>query len=744
MSASSALTGLKVVDFGVGMAAALAAQMLAGAGATVYRVKPIGGDPFEDIYPAYGIWRRDEIVDAEPFSESRLQMLLEDADVCILGGEDYPGLSIPLTAESLSNGHPRLVVLNISGYPQGSDFEGSPAVDILVQASSGLAFEHYSDKPIMMAFEPGNYGAALHGLIGVLAALCERETSDLGQIVSSSLFEGAMTYGAYFWATMDNPTPAATFVIPKDPYPLIFQCADGKYIHIVLGSAGSKYRLYKVLGIDDPSIDPNESGLPQLGVPPRKFFGDVDLLGSYAKNFTRDELLAAVWAEGIPAEAVFEPGECWSDPQIAQGDLIQNDDKGQRFVGMPMSVRWGTVGSKRVTNSGEGNGPLAGVKIVDLGAFVAGPYASAVLADLGAEVIKVEAPPMGDPNRSSIPSFVSANRSKKSMVVDLKSTDGRAIVKRLCGNADVVMNNFRTGVSSRLGVDAASLHRASPHLIILENSAFGPAGPKAKNAGFDPIIQAYSGVEHRAGGEGNPPLWGRTVMVDYSAGLLGALSILMGLYHRVKTGQGAEINMPLVNGGIFLSSDLVQSADGGWRGFAPLNKTQTGRHPAECIYPANDGWIAIAARDQGMAERLARALDIVAAVNPDRARWGQPEYDAIGEAMASRTTAELLALFETSEVWATQCKQDAFREYFTQPQLLSRGTLWVENHEEFGRVQRIGPLVSFSRSRLAPTRTFPTLGEHSREILENEGVSATDIERYVREGVVFSAQENIG
>jgi len=739
VSASSALQGLKVVDLGIGMPAALAAQLLAGAGAEVRRIEPPGGDPFAEIYPAYAIWRRDEIVDSQPFSQQRLDELLADADVCIIGGEDYPGLARPVSAEALSAAHPKLVVLDISGYPAGAGGESCPAVDILAQARSGLAFEHYSDRPIQMTFEPGNYGAALHGLIGILAALLEREESGRGQVVSSTLFEGALTYGGYFWAQMDNPTPAATFVIPKDPYPPVLQCADGKYVHLVLGSAGSKYKLYKVLGIDDPSVDPNDSGLPQLGVPPRKFFGDVDLLGEYTAKFKRDELLSALWAEGIPAEAVFAPGECWDEEQIAQSGLIQRDAQGRRFVGMPMTVRWaaGNAGARAARSAGD-KGPLAGVRIIDLGAFVAGPYASTVLADLGADVVKVEAPPAGDPNRSSGPSFVSANRGKRAIVVNLKSGDGQTLVKNLCHAADVVMNNFRTGVSSRLGVDAASLHRDAPHLVVLENSAFGPTGPKAMNGGFDPIIQAYSGVEHRSGGEDNPPLWGRTVMVDYTAGLLGALSILMGLYHRAKHGSGAEINMPLVNAGIFLSSDLVQQADGKFSGFAPLNRTQTGRHPAECLYATADGWIAVAARDAAMARRLAQALGLEAQLSTDRALWAQAEHDIIAAAMASRSTAQVLGDLRKNQVWAEPCKQDAFRDYFKHEGLLARGTLWTEQNEELGEVKRIGQLVAFSRSQTTPPRTSPRLGEHTREILREAGVAESDIQRYLDEGVVFS------
>jgi len=589
------LNGIKVVDLAAGMAPALVVKFLADAGAYIHRIGPRHGDPFEALYPAYSVWRSGEHGEAEPLSIDRLHELLADADVCLVGGEDYPGLDVPFDPEQLSAMHPRLVVLSISGYPKNAGFDDGRAVDILVQARTGLSFEHYSDRPIFMAFEPANYGAALHGMVGVLAALYEREGSGQGQLVTTSLFEGALTYAAYFWTTMDQPNPSASFVIPKDPRPLIFQCKDGKYIHIVLGAAGSKARLYKVLGMDYSSIDPNESGLPKLGVSTDRYFGDVELIEGYVRKFVRDELLADLWSEGIPAEAVLQPGECWSEPQIAQSGLIGSNDEGQRFVGSPIRIRWTDTHWRERATSGKGMGPLAGLKIVDMGAFVAGPYASTVLADLGAEVVKIESP-AGDPNRGTLPSFASANRGKKSVTIDMKSTRGQELARQLCRNADVVMNNFRTGVSRRLGVDAETLHKAFPHLIVLESSAFGSAGPKAMNAGFDPIVQAYAGLEHRSGGESNPPLWSRTIMVDYTAGLLGAISILLCLFARTRRGMGSEINVPLVNAGVFLASDLVQESDGAFRGTSAINGEQTGRHPAECIYRTGDGWLAVAAR----------------------------------------------------------------------------------------------------------------------------------------------------
>jgi len=238
---NAGLAGLKVVDLGVGMAAALIAKFLREAGAEVTRIEPGGGDPFYEVYPAYAVWRRGCKVERESANRrQRLDEVVADADVCIIGGEDFPGLVRRRDAAAIRERHPRLVVLDIEGYPSGSRRAGRPASDVLVQASSGLASEHYSKRPLLMGFEPTNYGATLHGLVGLFAALLQRESTGRGQVVSVSLFEGALSWILLLWCEATRATPASSFVMPKDPWPLIFQCADGVYAQVVLGSAGSK------------------------------------------------------------------------------------------------------------------------------------------------------------------------------------------------------------------------------------------------------------------------------------------------------------------------------------------------------------------------------------------------------------------------------------------------------------------------------------------------------------------------
>lgn len=720
-----ALSDLKVVDLGLGMAAALITKFLVESGASVTRVEPPEGDPFHQVYVASETWLEGARIDSQASrSPERLEALLCEADVCILGGEDYPGVRWRHDAAALHERHPRLVVLDIEGYPAVSRHAGRPACDLLVQARSGLCFEHYSKRPLLMGFEPANYGAALHGLAGLLGALFQREGTGRGQIVATSLFEGALAWVLLLWYEGTSPSPAFRFVMPKDPYPLIFRCADGAYIQVVIGSAGSKGRLYRILGVDDPSVDINDSGMPKPTEDVKNFFGDVDLLAAYIGKRDSRELLEAVWAEGLPAEPVLPPGGCWDDAQVVHNGIVARSPSGVRHVAHPLYSRTSPAPRKQTVSGGRG--PLSGVKVIDFGAFVAGPYSSVVLADLGAEVIKVEAL-TGDPNRSVFRSYQSVARGKRAITLDLKTPEGRRIAEQLCMGADVVTNNFRPGVSARLGIDARTLHALKPELIVLESGAYGQSGPKAGLAGFDMSFQALCGHDWRAGGEGNPPLWNRTSMVDFASGLIGAIGVLRQLYVRAHTGAGSEVGGSLLNAGVYLLSELIQRPSGEFAGAPQLNHEQTGYHPAEQLYQAADGWIALAARGEASARNLLEVLGLASSIRRERARWGEEESAAIAQAVRARAVAELSSALERAGVWSEECRRTAEHDILNDSDLIAAGTVYLCEHPRFGSIKQVGPLFRLSSGRHGGDRPSPLPGQHTDELLGELGYSPQEI-----------------
>lgn len=717
-----ALEGLTVLDAGVGMAAALAAKFLSEQGARLLRAEPPGSDPFYAVYPAYAEWRLAEArVGADVF-----QSLLSTADICIIGGEDHPASRVPApTAEDIA-ANARLIVLDIGGYPPGLPSAG-PAVDILVQARAGLTWAQFDDRPNVMAFHPASYGACLNGLIGVMAALYDREQTGRGQRVSTSLFEGALTYSTSW--NREAERPDATFNAQggtATPY----RCRDGAYIKIVMASAGAKAAAEKVLFGGESRTG---AGAGTAGSARTDFSGNVEAIKAKVAEWDSRELLEALRNEGAFAGPVLPPGACWDDPQVRHNGTICTTEGGLRRVGPPIALRTTNPGPARPRRSA--GAPLAGLKVVDFGTFVAGPLGAVPLADLGAEVIKVEQL-AGDPVRPITGAFAASNRGKRAIAVDMKSPRGAEIVHRLCREADVVMSNFRPGVGARLGIDAAAVHNANASAVVLESTAYGAKGPDAQRGGFDGLFQAVSGLEFRGGGEGNLPLYNKAAIVDWTTGALGAVATVMGLYYRARTGGGSTLEASLLDSSLFLMSELLQRPDGTFEGVRLLNSAQTGFDPAECLYQAADGWLAIAVRDEHQAQSLDAALDLDGTLARSPASWAEAEATAIADGIRKLPVAEALRRLRACGVWSEACVQPRHVATQQEPGLFESGTLVRDRDPRFGNVVEVGTLFRLSRSQRRPRALPPTLGQDTRSILTECGYGLVEVDELIRDRVI--------
>ncbi len=722
------LHGLKAVDLGVGMAAALAARMLADMGVSVTRIEPGAGDPFYSAYPAYAVWREG----FEQVGEDDLRNRLADADICIIGGEDHPDCPRRRDALALSAAYPGLVLLDITDGPQATDYVG-PSTELLAQVRSGLVWEQEPDRPIVNAFNPASYGAAFQGLIGLLGALIERERSGKGQIVTTSLFEGALAWIGTHWAQLENPTPAADYVIPRGVYPLIFRTRDKKFIHLAIGGAGSKYGFYQILDIDDPSVQPDDSGMPKPGGSRKDFFGDFDLLSAHVAKQDQAPLLARAWERGLPAEPVLEPGECWSEPQIARNGVIVGTASGGSRVGLSFRAEILRTGGQ-IPARAPAERPLDGFVVVDLGAFVAGPLAAVALADLGADVIKVEAK-QGDPNRSIFKSFAASNRGKRVIGIDMKAPEGLAIVCDLARRADLVLNNFRPGVSARLGVDPERLADLNPELVVMEAPAFGRDGPLAHKAGFDMVMQAWTGHEHKAAGAGNSPRWNRTNLVDIAAAMSGTIAMLAALLRRERSGDTVSLELPLCNAGIATIAELVRTSSGTFTGVPQMAADLSGYHPAEALYQARDGWLVLVARGAAAIEALRDKLELREQLAVDPSGWGQAEAEAIAARIGAMTVAEAV-MRSNDALWIEAAPDDREQKILNDPALRARGTVRATEHAKFGRVIGLGTLFRLSRSALGNDRPAPVAGEHTDNVLAELSHDPDRIQALRASGVV--------
>ena len=709
---------LSVVDFGLGISAALAAHILADAGAKIRRVEPSAGDPFYEGFPAYAVWRRGaEISKAETLPKAIVSVsdTLAAADVCLIGGEDYPGLDWKTDVEELARRYPKLVILQITGFPHGSPEADEPSVDLFAQAYTGLVHEQSSKRPMMFAHPAPSYGAAMQGLIATLAAVFDRGRTGKGQIARTSLFEGALNGNYLTWFSAERSDWALELFPPKDSGQLMFRCADGKYLQFSLITGNALEYCYEILGIpfDKTGIS---RGIPDPSNP-RNFYGDVDLLQSYIIKLNRQELLEQLWAKGLSAEPVNPPGEAWSDEQVAHVGIIQREADGTRRVGQPFKFKFTEPSDHRSAGKKADDAPpLQGVRIVDFGTFAAGPHASMLLGDLGADVIKVEATG-GDPIHIMYRPYSTSSRGKRHVAIDLKNPQGLEIALRLSRSADAVHHNFRPGAAQRLGIDAVSLQRLMPSLVVLENSGYGATGPKALKAGIDYPLQAFCGHEVHGGGESGELICYNQAIIDYACGELSAIATLMGLLVKQRTGEGVAIETSLLVTGLFLLSELIQAPDGNFLPLPKINHDLTGFHPAERLYKAKDSWIAIAARGEEMSRRLVAVLGLEHKITAERRAWGPAEAETIAAAVAQKDSASLLAALKAGGVWAALSRNDPQKMVVSDPFYQERGMVVSSEHEKYGRVLQLGALFTLSGTKTTPSGVTPPTGTHTKEVL---------------------------
>jgi crotonobetainyl-CoA:carnitine CoA-transferase CaiB-like acyl-CoA transferase len=722
------IAGLKVIDAAFGMSAALASKLFVDLGATVTRVALDGGDPFDAVYPAHAFWREGQTTATPVEAEA----LLAEADVCVIGGEDYPGLTRAWRAADLALRHPRLIVVDLTGYIDGA--EARPAVDLLVQARTGLVNEQLPDRPVRFSMPLPSYGAALMAHVGLWTALIDRERTGKGCVVRSSLQQGAALFWSQIWMEATEADAVFDKLPPKGVEHLIFECADGLYFHFVMGVPGAVASVHRILGLEG-DVDPKERGTPTLARGLKGYFADADLMAPAIRKWTRPDILEAFWAAGIPAEPVLSPGQCWDDPQVEAIGALRSGLDGVRGVAAPLSITpAGPVQTARTELGGGTKGPLSGIRVIDLGNFIAGPFASKHLADYGADVIKIE-PPGGLANLTGLRNVWVSNRGKRSISVDMKAPEGAAITRRLCEGADVVHHNFRLGVAERLNLDPASLRESRSDLVTLQTRAYGATGPKAARPGFDMVMQALSGHEVRAGGQGNKPMWYRSALLDFATGTLGAIAILVGLYNRSRTGQGADADSSLLNTALFMMSELIQTPDGEFAGAPILNPERTGFHPAEQLYQTRDGWIAVAARTEAMAEAFAKAIgagDLGA-----RRDWSHDQAALIAERIATFDTDALLETLAAADVWAERCVEGGWARMRDDAQARRQNLVISAPDTTYGEVtSTFGPLVTLSTWTPETFASSPAHGEHTRAILEDLGFDADAISTLYADKIV--------
>jgi crotonobetainyl-CoA:carnitine CoA-transferase CaiB-like acyl-CoA transferase len=395
------------------------------------------------------------------------------------------------------------------------------------------------------------------------------------------------------------------------------------------------------------------------------------------------------------------------------------------------------------------SGPLAGLKVIELCHVMAGPTCGLMLADMGADVIKVEKIPGGDDTRSSVPptigaeaaAFLMMNRNKRGIAVDLKTEDGKRVLRRLLADADVVTENYRGGVMERLGFGYAELARQNPKLVYCSISGFGRTGPYAERSGFDLVAQGMSGLMSITGeGPGRPPVKVGAPVADITAGILACMGILAALHHRHRTGRGQMVDTSLFEAAIVHT--YWQSAIALATGVAPgpMGSAHPLNAPSQAL-ETQDGWITVGAANQTNWLRL---LDVVGlpqlqddpryATNAGRMRH-LPELEAVLNAeFRKRPGGEWLAALERAGIPAGPVL-DVLAMHANE-QTRAREMIVETPHTTLGAVATIGLPVKFSATPGGIARGAPTYGEHTEEVLRAHGFSAAEIDRMAKAGAI--------
>lgn len=815
MANSDALAGLKVVDFSNVRTGAQASQVLADFGAEVIHIETPGGSPLR-AEPAWPLWARGKrsiALDLKQGDDLVVALgLCSQADVVI---ESFrPGVAdrLGIGYEALSRTNARLVYASISGFGSDGPLAQLQGYEAIVMAKFGW-FWALADmvpgggRPAFMTTAYASYPASIIALQGILAALYERETSCVGQHVEATMAQAMTVYDTFNWFSrvmalkfeggfkqapriQDGvPTGGLSFRL------LIALTKDGRWLQFSQTVDKLFRSMMKMFELDWMFADPKWVGLPDFDSHElRKEFWEILLAKVRSKTVAEWQTLfdedTNVWAE------VFSHGnELLDHPQMLYNKMVAAfEDRDLGRIRMPGPIahmsatpanversaprlgehdaairveagRPTVVSAARATTSAKP--PLDGVTIVELGTYYAGPYATALLSDLGARVIKLEQLD-GDPHRNMLPfpeiAGIKVLQGKECVAVDLVSAKGREIAYDVIARADVVLQSFRAGAADRLKLDADSLLKVNPNLIYLSAPGYGEGGPCGHRPAFAPTIGAAAGIAARnaetaiAEGPGLSLEQIKPAAIQLSAAVMGggnpdglsaataATAMLIALYARKRGAAGGQhlLTTMLSSTAHALAEIMLdyadkpdaQQPDPGLHGFGALYR----------LYQTADNWVFLAAPSDRDWTRLIEALGVdgvaLASENAFTTVEGRKAYDAV-----LISALEIIFRQKSAADWENElvpkgvacvaCAAAPIEQHYIDEGSPGRGQGFVTtaHHPILEDVPRLAALVSFSRSgTLAGDAGL--VGQDTDRVLRDYGYDESTIERLSQENVV--------
>ncbi|PRX97290.1 CaiB/BaiF CoA transferase family protein [Allonocardiopsis opalescens] len=399
--------------------------------------------------------------------------------------------------------------------------------------------------------------------------------------------------------------------------------------------------------------------------------------------------------------------------------------------------------------------PLRGVRVVEVGAFMAAPFATMQLADLGADVVKVENPKGPDPVRAVGPfleghssPYLRLNRNKRSLALDLKAPGGARLLRRLLDGADVLVENLRPGAMARLGLGYDDLAASHPHLVYASASGWGQDGPLAPLPGLDIMAQARSGLMSITGPPGGEPAKVGVPVCDLVCGLYVALGVLAALRARERTGRGQHVDVSLLEAGTSLA---IWEAARYWvtgESGTPQGSAHQSSAPYQALRTA-DGWLTVGAITPNTWRGLCEALGLPGLLADERYGTAHERHGLRAELIPAiecvtrgRGTEDLVAALDAAGVPCAPINTTA--QVFTDPHLSGRGFFWDAEHPELGAVRQIGSPVRLSATPARRGAAGPGLGEHTAELLAGLGLDGAEVAELLARGVVAGPETTEG
>jgi len=795
---SAVLDGLRVVDLSWGLAGAITTMVLADNGADVIKVEPRSGDP-QRVEPAFAQWHRGKrsvVLDLKATeARRRVQELADGADVVVTGWRPGVAGRLGLGYEELAARNPGLVYCEITGFGPQGPWKGLKGYEAVVGAKAGIMA--YDDRPRYAPIPGASFGASQGALQGVLAALYERGRSGLGQKVEASLIQGLTAYDLYHWLSLQDPVRFRPAIEAPTIYsPIQGMTAftrDGRWLQL----SNFRSQLFKAF-LKATELDDWYRQAMAREQPPEVL---VRAVLSRLHEKTLDEWMAIFLAEpDIGVEPFRTPTEAMEHEQMVfNGDVIAIDDPvlgptkqvgplarmaaTPARIGRPSpglgadtaSVGW-TARPDRAAGhrsasalAADGVGPLSGLVVIELAWFYAAPFGLALLADLGARVIKVEGPD-GDPHRyqSGVPEHagVKGLQGKESVVVDYRTAEGLEVLHRLVAQADLVMCNYRQTDKARSRDSYEQLVRCNRELVYLYAAAYGSAGPYNTRPAFAPTMSVAAG--QRAYQLGWDRALQRTESLDLDDGLARLAQIsrwnggltqngdataaiavgtaaLLGILARNRTGTGQYLETTMICSNAYpVSDEFLQ-----YGGKQPSSShDENGVNALYRLYPASEGWVFLAAPlvsewvglcdalRQATGGRCDLAADARFADADARRRHDADLADAIGRVLATRSAGDWEKRLGAQDVACPEVSQLSLSEFtIRSPAMTANGFVEDVDHPLFGRHLRHGPMVTLSRT---PGRGGPGSlpGQHTRQVLGELGYSETEMAALRAMGVI--------